>query len=318
MMEVYEHFQFKCYLNNALQCIDPGSNAQYECDEYQANITTCSVKARETLSVIDGIGLDDNYWYYFGFLCCIFVGYKTADIILTIYPWERIVYWISIHFHIETSYKQVVEVGNNNSDKTYVDDNNIDNGVKNIIIETVEIKPEFKAIKSHHPVSSIEKEKFSLTWSNLNVILPNKNKDKLVDNVSGCVTSGRVLALMGSSGAGKTTLLNALANRIDYADVTGEILFSNRKVTSQDLTYVPQFDEVNGILTINEHIELVGKLTCVDVDAMLKRKETILEVLGLTSKKDVQVKYLSGGEKKRVCVAVGIISNPYVLFLDGF
>ena len=88
-------------------------------------------------------------------------------------------------------------------------------------------------------------------------------------------------------------------------------------MTSQDLTYVPQFDEVNDVLTVYQHVLLVGRLTCHDCTKMEVRAMEILKVLGLTEKKDTQVRHLSGGEIKRVSIGVGLISNPYVLFLDG-
>ena len=109
-----------------------------------------------------------------------------------------------------------------------------------------------------------------LTWIDFNVILP-KTCAKLIDNVSGMVKSGRVLALMGPSGAGKTTLLNGLSGRAKYARVTGSVRFAGRKMSSADLTYVPQFDEINDVLTVMDHILFVGHLTCIDESDMTTR-----------------------------------------------
>lgn len=87
-------------------------------------------------------------------------------------------------------------------------------------------------------------------------------------------------------------------------------------MTSTDLTYVPQFDEVNVVMTVMEHMLFVGELTCADKVEMVKRAEDLLEVLGLSEKRNVAIKDLSGGEIKRVSVGIGMISNPHVLFLD--
>jgi ABC-type multidrug transport system ATPase subunit len=61
-------------------------------------------------------------------------------------------------------------------------------------------------------------------------------------------------------------------------------------MTPDDLTYVPQFDEVNDVLTVFEHMRLVGMLTSSNVRVMLERAEELLDVLGLTKKRDTQVR----------------------------
>lgn len=155
-----------------------------------------------------------------------------------------------------------------------------------------------------------------LTWTDFNVVLP-KTDTKLIDNVSGSVRSGRVLALMGPSGAGKTTLLNGLSGRAKYAHVTGNVRFAGRKMGCADLTYVPQFDEINSVFTVMDHFLFVGCLTCTDGVDMVKRANHLVGVLGLQEKQHTPVRLLSAGEIKRVSVGVGIISKPNVLFLDG-
>jgi ABC-type lipoprotein export system ATPase subunit len=154
-----------------------------------------------------------------------------------------------------------------------------------------------------------------LAWKNLDLVLKKGGK-KLIDNVSGSVRAGKVLALMGPSGAGKTTLLNALANRAPYANVTGAVTFAGLPLTSKDLMYVPQFDEIKGYTTVFQQIELVGLMKCSDQAAMRRRLLQLLQILGLFEKANVLCKDLSGGELKRVSVGMGMISSPKVLFLD--
>jgi ABC-type multidrug transport system ATPase subunit len=55
------------------------------------------------------------------------------------------------------------------------------------------------------------------------------------------------LALMGPSGAGKTTMLNALSGRSSYARVTGGVWLNGRRMRQEDIKFVPQFDDLNGI-----------------------------------------------------------------------
>ena len=158
-------------------------------------------------------------------------------------------------------------------------------------------------------------KQFSLVWKNLSVNLKRKGTN-LIDNVSGVAQSGRLLAMMGPSGAGKTTLLNALGNRAPYANVTGEVTFGKRQFTSEDLFFVPQFDEVNSNFTVYEQIEIVGLLKCKDKEAMYVRLDRLLQILGLQKKAKCLCNNLTGGELKRVSVGMGMICNPSVLFLD--
>lgn len=154
-----------------------------------------------------------------------------------------------------------------------------------------------------------------LSWTNLTLTLK-KSGAVLLDNVSGSAQTGRVLALMGPSGAGKTTLLNALGNRAPYGVVTGEVTFGSRDFTTNDLYFVPQVDEVNGIFTLYEQIEYVGLLKCADREDMYRRLDIVLRALGLLDKTNVLCSTLTGGELKKVSVGMGMISNPGVFFLD--
>ncbi|CAM9188663.1 unnamed protein product, partial [Ectocarpus fasciculatus] len=295
IMEVLGYLEFDCRVDSNGVCRDPGTADIYACDRYFDNGSMCKVRGREMLAVSQGVGRDDSYWYYFGYLCAIFVAFKVLVLLLTYYPWDRVHYYLT--------HKMIVS-GTEPTDAHEIKDK------FNVVPPALKKQASAGKEMSFHGGTGA-----SLTWEGINVILP-KTGAYLCDNVSGYVTSGRVLALMGPSGAGKTTLLNALAGRADYADIEGSVRFAGRDLTSTDLTYVPQFDEVNVVMTVYEHMMFVGQLTCTDKAEMTKRADDLLEVLGLTEKKDIAIKDLSGGEVKRVSVGIGMISNPYVLFLD--
>ena len=133
----------------------------------------------------------------------------------------------------------------------------------------------------------------------------------------------------GPSGSGKTTLLNSLACRLDKSTKwSGELRLNGQKYSMHDLKmhagYVMQDDLLNGNLTVLEtlrytaELRLPRSLSAQDREA---RIQEVMDQMGLTRVKDVIVgtpvkKGVSGGERKRLCVAMELLTRPLLLFLD--
>ena len=167
------------------------------------------------------------------------------------------------------------------------------------------------------PASPVSRDDapYCLVWKSLSLKLK-KGGNVVIDNVSGAVPAGTVLALMGPSGAGKTSLLNALGNRAPYGTITGQITFGKTDFVKEDLYFVSHFDDLNGNLTVYEQMELVGLLRWCDVEDMYIHLDVILHTLGMFDKSKIYCNQLTGGELKKVSVGMGMISRPKVLFLD--
>lgn len=127
---------------------------------------------------------------------------------------------------------------------------------------------------------------------------------------------------------GKTTLLDVLAGRKTVGTISGEILFGGMKPTSMFLRrytgYVEQFDTLVPILTVSEMLQYTAELkleTSVPQHAKTEAVEEVIQHLGLDTCRNVLIgsplaRGISGGQAKRVNIAIALISNPRVLFLD--
>jgi ABC-2 type transport system ATP-binding protein len=126
-------------------------------------------------------------------------------------------------------------------------------------------------------------------------------------DVSFSVAEGELLAIIGPNGAGKTTLLSILAG-ILRADA-GQLSRPPREVG-----WVPQQPAVYGKLSVRENLRLFARLEKVaDPDAVVAR---MLEQTGLGDRADDELGTLSGGNRQRVNIAVGLLADPPLLLLD--
>ncbi len=128
-----------------------------------------------------------------------------------------------------------------------------------------------------------------------------------VRQVSLAARPGELLAIIGPNGAGKTTLLSILAGetRADGGTVSRR---------PEEIGWVPQQPALYGRLTVAENLRLFARLErCADVGEAVER---MLAQTGLGDRAGDRVETLSGGNRQRVNVAIGLLSEPQVLLLD--
>ncbi|XP_026684559.1 protein brown isoform X2 [Diaphorina citri] len=164
----------------------------------------------------------------------------------------------------------------------------------------------------------------TLSWNNLSIYgkrrdptcnnfwRPKIQRFKLLHKVSGIAESGSLLAIMGPSGAGKTTLLACISQRIQ-GDVDGQILLNGLEVEKNLMVkvsgFVPQHDLTVDTLTVHEHMTLMARLKMDRNLHHVERARTVdalLKELGLLKCKNSVLNVLSGGERKRVALAVQV------------
>ena len=166
----------------------------------------------------------------------------------------------------------------------------------------------------------------NLTIEAAEVVVNAPNGKRLIEPVSMTVFPSELVALMGPAGAGKTTLLKALNGYTK--PVEGKVLFNGASLYDyydrfrQQLGYVPQDDIVHAQLTVGEALYFSARLrTDLTDDEIHVRTVKVLKQLGMEDKKDTRIgspeqKTLSGGQRKRVNIALELINDTPVLFLD--
>jgi ABC-2 type transport system ATP-binding protein len=126
-------------------------------------------------------------------------------------------------------------------------------------------------------------------------------------DVSFAAGAGEVLAVIGPNGAGKTTLLSILAGLLE--PTSGTVSLPERRVG-----WVPQQPAVYGKLSVRENLRLFARLERVaDTERAVAR---MLEQTGLAGRADEELSRLSGGNRQRINIAVGLLAEPAVLLLD--
>lgn len=144
----------------------------------------------------------------------------------------------------------------------------------------------------------------------------------LLNEVNFCIPQGHFMAIVGPSGCGKTTLLKAIAGL--YEETEGAFFWEGRNLAEEgdfepgEIGYVPQFSIAYDELTVDESIESAARLR-VRTDSYEELDDIIDRVLaetGLEEIADRRVKILSGGQKRRLALAMELVSSPKLLLCD--
>jgi ABC-2 type transport system ATP-binding protein len=143
---------------------------------------------------------------------------------------------------------------------------------------------------------------------------------RALDGIRFAVPEGMVFGLLGPNGAGKSTTVRILATltRPDggHATVAGHDVVREAGAVRRAIGYVPQASGVDREATGSENLVLQGRLQGMRGPELGRRAAELLETFGLTDKADALVKTYSGGMKRRLDVAMGLVHRPQVLFLD--
>ena len=143
---------------------------------------------------------------------------------------------------------------------------------------------------------------------------------KAVDNISFAVKEGEIFGFLGPNGAGKSTTMMILTTLLKptsgEALVGGYNVVSEAKKVREKIGYVQQEISVDEFLTGRENLYLHARINQIPNNLIKSRIDDVLELVELGEKKDQATLTYSGGMRKRLDIANGLLSRPSVLFLD--
>jgi ABC-2 type transport system ATP-binding protein len=148
----------------------------------------------------------------------------------------------------------------------------------------------------------------------------NYGKVVAVDNISFNVKKGQIFSFLGPNGAGKTTTINVLTTLLPIQE--GKVTISGFDVEKQQdnvrksIGIVFQNETLDWNLTVWETLEFHGRIYALPKDNRRSRIDELIKLVELGEKRNELVKHLSGGMKRRLEIARGLLTRPKVLFLD--
>ena len=169
-------------------------------------------------------------------------------------------------------------------------------------------------IKSFKNINSIiEFDNVSLSYGNRLIL----------DNLSFKINEGQIFGMLGPNGVGKSTIFNLITGLLNPN--SGKI-----KITGQDVTnypiylrtkkfkvgYVPQYGGFFNELTLHDNLKAISEIVVENKNFRSERINYLISKFELDNLKDIKAKFLSGGQKKKLVIALSLLSKPKVLLLD--
>jgi len=168
-----------------------------------------------------------------------------------------------------------------------------------------------KSFKENKPL--IRMEKISLSFG----------KRQILDNINFNVNSGEILGMLGPNGVGKSTLFNLIIGLIkpDFGSIiiNGENVLNYpiaERVKKFKIGYVPQYGGYFHDLTLLDNLKAVSEVLIKNINDRNTKIDYLISRFELDSILNIQAKFLSGGQKKKLVIAMALMGDPKVLLLD--
>ena len=164
----------------------------------------------------------------------------------------------------------------------------------------------------------VERDSYALKVRNLRKVFDNGKV--AVDSTSMTMYSGQIFALLGHNGAGKTTTISTLTGLLaptqGKAELEGVDIFQDQDYLRKNLGVCPQHNVLFDYLSVREHLELYAAFKGIDNLFINKRVDKMLYEVELVENQYQLAKTLSGGQRRKLSVAIALIGDAKIIMLD--
>ena len=176
------------------------------------------------------------------------------------------------------------------------------------------------AIIKKFRIKSFKQKKPILKLENVSLSFGNR---QILENINFEINKGEIFGMLGPNGVGKSTIFNLVTGLI--SPEKGSIFIGGEKVnnypiflrtTKFKIGYVPQYGGYFYDLTLFENLTAVGEILISNQRDRIEKINYLTSKFDLESIRDIKAKFLSGGQKKKLVIAMALLGNPELLLLD--
>ena len=149
------------------------------------------------------------------------------------------------------------------------------------------------------------------------------NGPDIINSCSVNVEKGEIVSILGPNGAGKSTIYHLMTGLIEPKK--GKVIIDGEDVTKfpvylrtkqYGIGYVPQYGGAFADLTLHDNLKAISEIVIENKNLRVERINYLISKLELENLKDIKTKNLSGGERKKLVIALSLLSKPKILLLD--
>jgi len=169
-------------------------------------------------------------------------------------------------------------------------------------------------------ITKFKKERPKIELKNISLSF---GKRQILDNITLTIREGEICGMLGPNGVGKSTIFNLITGLLKPN--FGNIYIDKKKINNVPIykraldfkiSIVPQSGGVFSDLTCYQNLNAIADLVVTEKKNKTFEVEKMISKFELDAVKNIKAKYLSGGQKKRVCIAMALLSNPKVVLMD--